>query len=407
MTKSAKKTEKYDVTKEKIMCLHCYWSGEADFMYAAAAFGVSKTSEFLPNILMNGAWTRCERCQRKMPQTDTAAGDTALQYEIDILKKQAMEHATKKAGKQETVKCVVCEEEKIKDDYNDFIWYHRNKRGNNRCPACFNCPTCPPRTKHSLLDFKHGAKICNTCTKTLTCVVCKKDNLKSEYSDSVWKNQKSRRHIRCKTCLICPKCPAGTVHGLDDFTFGSTICKGCDTITCSACEKQIEQYLCKTIRYDAIVLCASCEDRGCTRRHLQLYTCDECSQQFGVQHYDQKQLDNKKQKQFNALVCKTCVTERTKRLTKLKVCVSHSKRICRCNTVRAPGHHVESCLTSEQKRSHRWPGSDTGVTLRDFRFLQRYKPNWWMKALGKALREGSRLEGSGRPRHPNRLARQS
>ena len=93
-----------------------------------------------------------------------------------------------------------------------------------------------------------------------------------------------------------------------------------------------------------------------------------------------------KQHPNNALVCKTCVTQRTQSLAKLKPYVSQSKRICRCNTVRAPGFHVESCLTSDKERANRWPGSDKGVTLDDFRFLQRYTPDWWMKALGKVAR---------------------
>ena len=244
------------------MCLHCYWSGEKDFMHEATAFGVSKTSQLLPKVLMDGAWTRCERCRSKMPQTDTAAGDTAIQYGINILKEQAMEHAANTEAKMERVKCVVCQEEKIQADYDDFIWYHRNKRGNNRCRACFKCPTCPPRIKHILGDFIHGAKICNTCAKTLTCVVCKQAKPKTEYSDSVWKNQKSRQHNRCQTCLTCPGCPPGKVHGADDFTFGSTYCKRCYTIACSACKKQIQQHLCKTTRGASVVLCAPCEKQG-------------------------------------------------------------------------------------------------------------------------------------------------
>ena len=114
-----------------------------------------------------------------------------------------------------------------------------------------------------------------------------------------------------------------------------------------------------------------------------------------------------KQHPNNALVCKTCETERTERLTKLKAYVSRSKRICHCKTVRAPGFHVDSCLTSDKERANRWPGSDKGITLDDFRFLERYKPNFWMKALGKLVPEGGRCELRGRRKHPNRLARQS
>lgn len=60
-----KSSGKYDITKQQFMCLHCYWSGEREFMHHAAAFGVRKPSEVLSELLMDGDWTRCERCQKK------------------------------------------------------------------------------------------------------------------------------------------------------------------------------------------------------------------------------------------------------------------------------------------------------------------------------------------------------
>ena len=358
-------------------------------MHNVAAFGVSKTSELLPKILMDGAWTRCQRCRSKMPQTHTAAGDAAIEHSSNILKQQAVEHADNIEANMrkdvEKLKCVVCQEQKIQADYSDFIWYHRNKREHNRCRACFKCPTCPPETKHILADFIPSAKICNTCSKTLTCVVCKQAKPKIGYSESMWKHQKVRQHIRCQACLTCPKCPAGNVRELDDFTLGSIYCKRCDTIACSACKKQVQRHLCRTTRDKSVVLCVSCADRGCTLRDPQFYRCDECYKQFGVQHYVQKQIDNMKHllKQ-KTLICKTCAPLRPQRLAKLKRYVSRSRRICHCSKVCAPGLHVESCLTSDKESTGRWPGSDEGITLDDFRYLQRCRPGWWMKALGKA-----------------------
>ena len=39
-------------------------------------------------------------------------------------------------------------------------------------------------------------------------------------------------------------------------------------------------------------------------------------------------------------------------------------------------------MASAKESSKRWPGSDEGVTVNDFRFLQKWQPEWWSKALG-------------------------
>ena len=62
--------------------------------------------------------------------------------------------------------------------------------------------------------------------------------------------------------------------------------------------------------------------------------------------------------------------------------MTRSGRICKCSNRLAPGHHLESCLTSARESKQRWPGSDQGVTQRDFRYLQKWQPDWWNKALG-------------------------
>ena len=177
------------------------------------------------------------------------------------------------------------------------MWKDKKRDTQLRCRTCFKCPTCAPGTKHVLSDFIHGSKICNTCARTLTCVVCKKAKLKSEYPDTVWNNQKTQKHHRCRACFTCTRCPAGKVRRMVDFDFGMPYCKSCDTDTCSACQKTVEKDLCLTNRFSNVVLCLSCESRGCTLREPRLYRCDECGQRFGAQVYDSKQLWNFKLRQ--------------------------------------------------------------------------------------------------------------
>ena len=100
-----------------------------------------------------------------------------------------------------------------------------------------------------------------------------------------------------------------------------------------------------------------------------LYRCDECFEKLCIQRFQQKQLHNVKYiADRNRLTCKTCVSQRPQRLTKLRPRVLRSKRRCHCNRHSAPGMHVESCLASDKESSGRWPGSDEGVTVHDFRF---------------------------------------
>ena len=146
---------------------------------------------------------------------------------------------------------------KTQSEYHFHLWKDRSSREHRRCKTCFKCPTCAPGTKHALADFIHGSKICNTCTRTLTCVVCKKAKLKSEHPDAFWNNQKTQKHHRCQACFTCTRCPAGKVRRMIDFDFGMPYCKRCDARTCNACEKTIEKDLCLENRNSNVVLCLS------------------------------------------------------------------------------------------------------------------------------------------------------
>ena len=81
-----KSSQKYDVRQELFRCLQCYWSGEREYMHKAEAFGVSKPGEVLPNLLMDGAWTRCEHCRKKFPQAQMLANRAANVHHIALLK---------------------------------------------------------------------------------------------------------------------------------------------------------------------------------------------------------------------------------------------------------------------------------------------------------------------------------
>ena len=133
--------------------------------------------------------------------------------------------------------------------------------------------------------------------------------------------------------------------------------------------------------------CQACVEQGGTLRDPALYRCDECFQKLGGQRFQHLQHRNfKYNERSDRLICKTCHKQRPQRLTQLKPLVVRSARRCHCSKHRAPGVHLESCLASDKESWKRWPGSDEGVTVDDFRFLQRWQPDWWRKALGKATK---------------------
>ena len=286
-----KSSGKFDITKQQFMCLECYWSGEREYTHHAAAFGVRKPSDLLWKLLMHGDWTRCERCQKthtRRPLESKVAPENA---ENDLLQMQALHHTARIEAGMEKLQCVACHEEKMECEYYQSIWRLR-RREHRRCRDCFTCPTCAPGTKHSLADFVHGSKICKTCATTLTCVVCKQAKLKTAYPDAIWNNQKTRMHHRCHGCFVCPKCPPEKVHTLYDFKLGAAICKRCDTLTCSACKKEVEQHLCRRRRDGSVALCQACVELGCTMEDTALYRCHECFQALGGQRFQHSQLKN-------------------------------------------------------------------------------------------------------------------
>ena len=122
MAECKKSSTKYDITQQQFMCLHCYWSGEREFLHNAAAFGVCKPSEMLPKLLMDGAWTRCEHCRKKIPQAQLSADRAADADVSDVLKSQALEQVASIEAGMEKLKCVVCKKDKIQSEYHHDMW---------------------------------------------------------------------------------------------------------------------------------------------------------------------------------------------------------------------------------------------------------------------------------------------
>ena len=51
---------------------------------------------------------------------------------------------------------------------------------------------------------------CFVKVEKLTCVVCQEDKPQNEYDQGIWRNRFDRKHRRCRACFTCPTCPPGT-----------------------------------------------------------------------------------------------------------------------------------------------------------------------------------------------------
>ena len=70
---------------------------------------------------------------------------------------------------------------------------------------------------------------------TIVCGTCNVAKVQCEYPKSIWHRRSNplKVHIRCKTCLKCPGCPATTLkRKLSDFECGALLCQTCSKTLC-------------------------------------------------------------------------------------------------------------------------------------------------------------------------------
>ena len=112
----------------------------------------------LPKLLMDGAWARCLKCTKALGSSLHSA---AIGDDKRALRSQALAVGKAANSTMETLKCVVCKQDKLRDDYHEAVWKWKRQRLHQRCRDFFWCPTCAPGTKHALSDFAFGAKTCD------------------------------------------------------------------------------------------------------------------------------------------------------------------------------------------------------------------------------------------------------
>ena len=133
------------------------------------------------------------------------------------------------------------------------------------------------------------------------------------------------------------------------------------------------------------LVCATCIGLGCTPRCPTKVECAECKQELGIQRFllvdwnnYNKLLDNGK-RHTSCITCTSCQAKWKARLQDLNTCISRSGIRCTC---KKPVHQ-EVCRIFNPSGAPEKPWQAHGVTAEDIKFLNKQKPSWWLKCLGK------------------------
>ena len=98
--------------------------------------------------------------------------------------------------------------------------------------------------------------------------------------------------------------------------------------------------------------------------------------------FDAEMLKHYKYHSRSKLECKECTAALEKKVKELRGKVKDSNRKCKCF---CPIHQLKCPLAPVVYHEKRWPGSDTGITAEERRFLDNLNPQpaWWRKAWGR------------------------
>ena len=163
---------------------------------------------------------------------------------------------------------------------------------------------------------------------------------------SIWRNQKTQKHHRCKSCFVCFSCPVSQEYVLKEFGFGVRHCKACAAVRCSACKGMSKAKGCRSDQRNHMFVQWLCRPR---LRYVGLWSlrCAACQRNFGSNNYDGIASDHHRQRR-SILTCVDCTDRIAKRLSKLARLVKKRSRTCRCRKMNfAIGFHAVSCLTSD------------------------------------------------------------
>ena len=145
----------------------------------------------------------------------------------------------------------------------------------------------------------------------IRCTVCRVDKVLFELTASSIKNRHRARR-RCKKCHVCSQCHRELDGGA--FTADAAVCRKCEMLLCDVCKKEwpATRYRLGNLRghrdgsHISPLVCADCEERGCTSRATQLRACTECSVEYGIEEFSHRQWENITSDHPARLACLMC-----------------------------------------------------------------------------------------------------
>ena len=172
------------------------------------------------------------------------------------------------------------------------------------------------------------------------------------------------------------------------------VCKDCQNkLRCGACKQLYNQNSWSRKEREnhkqrqTTLVCKPCRDLGYHPDDVETYACRICKCEFGAKKFDANMLSNYKYNSQPKIECKECTATAERRVKELRGKLKGSKRICKCFCPIHQWSEKFKCpLAPVVYHEKRWPGSDTGITAEDRKFLDGLNPQpaWWRKAWGRS-----------------------
>ena len=130
-------------------------------------------------------------------------------------------------------------------------------------------------------------------------------------------------------------------------------------------------------------VCKKCVNNCFSLDDKNKYTCTYCAKESGHRKFNTSNLNKYIIPKFSNHIqaCNIC----SERLKNLRKRVHKSTIKCFCRKTHAEGLHKDTCLVDFNH--NKWPGSDEGVSAKDYKFLTRipdqHKPHWWTDPCGQ------------------------
>ncbi len=294
-----------DPMKKQYRCTSCYLQGKKS-MHPLARFGVNDHRQFNHRFLRQGCWTRCTSCSQKQ-------GVASRWNENGDITESATQGKTSAADNV----CTICAER----------W--PGKEVHVDCHICCGCQQECPRAHWTakIMEWHRKEK-----TRKLVCQVCtgkgrSSTDVELYHCDGCGQDL---GHLRFNKYSKYNKAQSGRSRA-------DLLCLDCESkIPCDVCKTRYPktswpvQTLKNQKKQGIKIVCRSCKEKGCTANDTDLYTCQQCHNDFGSKRFNTDLLKDFKYQDRRKLMCLVCVREVIEKEKRLHREFKKSKVYCKC-----------------------------------------------------------------------------